>query len=74
MSKLKDSSPTKNDQPLLDAYSQTIVNVVGRASVSVVNIRITKANMPQPANAAQPFGAGSGFAIASRGSSSPTTM
>lgn len=67
MSILKDSSPNKNDQPLLDAYSQTIVNVVGRASASVVNIRITKANMPQPANAAQPFGAGSGFAIAEQG-------
>ncbi|NCA86132.1 MAG: trypsin-like serine protease [Clostridia bacterium] len=67
MSKEKNVLHDKNEQPLLDAYSQTIVNIVGRASASVVNIRITKANMSQPANAAQPFGAGSGFAIAGQG-------
>jgi S1-C subfamily serine protease len=67
MSIFKNNSPDRNDQPLLDAYSQTIVNVAGRASGSVVNIRITKGNMPQPANAVQPLGAGSGFAIAGQG-------
>jgi S1-C subfamily serine protease len=67
MSKVKNLLHDKNDPPLLDAYSQTIVNVVRRASASVVNIRFTTANMPKPANAAQPFGAGSGFAIAGQG-------
>ncbi|HZK06621.1 MAG TPA: trypsin-like peptidase domain-containing protein [Bacteroidales bacterium] len=67
MFKTKNTSSDKNDQSLLDSYSQTIVGVARRASGSVVNIRITKENMPQPANAPQPFGAGSGFAIAEKG-------
>jgi S1-C subfamily serine protease len=58
-----------NDQPLLDNYSQTIVNVAKKTSASVVNIKVTKPQQaqPNPRMPQQPFGTGSGFSISSDG-------
>ncbi len=63
------TSYPNNDQPLLDSYSQTIVNVAKTASASVVNIKVSKPqkSQPNPQMPQQPFGTGSGFAINSDG-------
>lgn len=60
----KPVNKTNQDGELLDSYSQTLVDVVKRASQSVVNIRVTKPSQrPRNPNMQEPFGTGSGFVI-----------
>jgi S1-C subfamily serine protease len=58
-------SNISSDAQLLDSYSQTIVQVAEKASMSVGNIMVVLKN--QPANQANPGGTGSGFFISPDG-------
>ncbi len=59
---------TNNDGQLLDAYSQTVVNVAQRVSEAVVQIKVNKAGRRTPRRGkAQPYGTGSGFIISTDG-------
>lgn len=62
-------SPTINDGPILDAYSQTVTQVAKTVSEAVVQIQVQK---PKKANrptrrGRSPYGTGSGFVISSDG-------
>ena len=61
-------SPNQDHQ-LLDAYSNTIVQVSKLTAQSVVNIRVNKPQQqkPNPRAQQQPFGMGSGFFISTDG-------
>jgi len=60
---------TTQDPGLLDAYSNTIVQVSKLTAQSVVNIRVNKPQQQKPTPRAQqqPFGMGSGFFISTDG-------
>lgn len=65
MTKQEIPKAIENDISLKDSYSQTVVEVVKKASRSVVNIRVNKPKqaMRTPRGQQQPFGTGSGFVI-----------
>ena len=58
----------QNDAELLDAYSNTVVNVAKEVSDAVVQIKVKKKRSVRIGrNRRQPFGGGSGFIISSDG-------
>ncbi len=65
-------SSLSTDGPLLDAYSQTVVNVAERVSAAVVHLKVQKSQPaggrnPQQPRGGQGEGSGSGFVISSDG-------
>ncbi|AXE18339.1 serine protease [Runella rosea] len=61
------SSVFKDDAPLLDAYSQTVVNVAKKVSNSVVQIKVSGKKEPRSRTPNEGQGTGSGFVISSDG-------
>jgi S1-C subfamily serine protease len=57
----------QNDAPLLDSYSQTVVNVAKKVSNSVVQIKVSGKKEPRSRNPNDGQGTGSGFVISSDG-------
>ena len=60
----KDRSTPKNDQELLDAYSQAVISVVDTVGPAVVSVSVGK---PDQRMGPEPAGAGSGVVIAPDG-------
>src|SRR6266478_7520638 len=61
---LEPQAATSDDAPLLDAYSNAVVNAAKRASPAVVNIEVRHRASHQPdgrRRRGQPGGSGSGF-------------
>lgn len=61
------ASVLQNDAPLLDAYSQTVVNVAKKVSNSVVQIKVSGKKDPRNRQPNEGQGSGSGFVISSDG-------
>lgn len=61
------SSVYPQDAPLLDAYSQTVVNVAKKVSNSVVQIKVSGKKEPRSRTPNEGQGTGSGFVISSDG-------
>ena len=57
----------QNDAPLLDSYSQTVVNVAKKVSNSVVQIKVSGKKDTRTRNPNDGQGTGSGFVISSDG-------
>ncbi len=59
--------PGNKDAAILDAYSQTVVNVAKNASDAVVQIKVNKPNTRRRIRNPRQYGTGSGFFISSDG-------
>ncbi len=61
------SNGVVNDQPLLDAYSQTVVDVVGKVSPAVVHVQVKQGKSSSATSSDQLDGGGSGVILSPDG-------